>query len=210
MLVMAYMWSQGDRGFDVTAFLLVLTVLLLGLILHELGHGLTARALGAHGVTITLWAFGGLCQSQRDQTPGREFLIVAAGPAVSVVLALLGYFGLDYLAHHHRDLLIDDDNQVSLLGQFLYELFRVNTALAIFNLMPIFPLDGGQLVYNGALMFTKRHLLVRQICLSMSVIGALAFLLWQFNQAGNQITGNLIFAGFIMFWLVSDAWRFLR
>lgn len=210
MVVMAYMWSQGGRGFDPTAFLIVLTVLLMGLILHELGHGLTARALGAQGVTITLWAFGGLCQSQRDQTPGREFLIVAAGPAVSVVLALLGYFGFDYLLNHNRELLLDDGGQISLLGQFLFETYRINVALAIFNLLPIFPLDGGQLVYNGALMVTKRHLLVRQICLTISVFGALVFLSWQFYQSGNQVTGNLMFSTFIMFWLISDAWRYLR
>jgi Zn-dependent protease len=210
MLVMAFMWSQDGRGFDLAAFLILLTVLLMGLILHELGHGLTARAFGARGVTITLWAFGGLCQSQRDQTPGKEFLIVAAGPAVSVILAASGYFGLLYLAQNHPDVVFDSPRQLSVIGHFLNEMYRVNTILAIFNLLPIFPLDGGQLVYNGALLVTRRQLLVRQICLTLSVFGAMAFVLWQFYQSGNQVTGNVMFSAFIMFWLVSDAWRFLR
>jgi Zn-dependent protease len=210
MVVMAFMWSQGGGNFDVASFLIVLTILLMGLILHELGHGLTARALGAHSVTITLWAFGGLCQSQRDQTPGKEFIIVAAGPAVSIVLAAIGYFTLDYLFMHHPATVVDVDRQLTVPGQFLSEMFRINAILAIFNLLPIFPLDGGQLVYNGALMVTKRHLLVRQVCLTISVFGALAFLLWQFHLAGNQFTNSMIFSGFIMFWLVSDAWRYLR
>jgi Zn-dependent protease len=210
MLVLAFMWSQGGREFDLAMFLIVLTVLLKGLVLHELGHGLTARALGATGVTITLWAFGGLCQSQRDQTPGREFLIVAAGPAVSFLLAGLGYGALYVLVEQRPDYLFDTAGNATVLQLFLVMMYQVNLILGIFNMLPIFPLDGGQLVYNGALMFTRRQLLVRQICLTLSVFGALAFVLWQFHNAGNQFTGNVIFSAFIMFWLVSDAWRFLR
>lgn len=210
MVVMAFMWSQGSGGFNPSTFLMVLTVLLMGLILHELGHGLTARALGATGVTITLWAFGGLCQSHRDQTPPREFLIVAAGPAVSIALAAIGYFGFFFLADYQPDLVIDQSRRLTLLGEFLMTTFHINRTLAIFNLLPIFPLDGGQLVYNGALMITRKHLLVRQICLTLSVFGALGVILFQFYLSGYQVTNNLFFSGFIMFWLVSDAYRYLR
>ena len=209
MVVMAFMWSQGSGSFDASAFLMVLTVLLMGLILHELGHGLTARALGATGVTITLWAFGGLCQSHRDQTPPREFLIVAAGPAVSVALAVIGYFGYSFLKEHQPGLVLDHSHR-TLLGEFLITTGWINTSLAVFNLLPIFPLDGGQLVYNGALMITRKHLLVRQICLTLSVFGALGVILLQFYLSGYQVTNNLFFSGFIMFWLVSDAYRYLR
>jgi Zn-dependent protease len=210
MVVMAFMWSQGNGSFNPSAFLMVLTVLLMGLILHELGHGLTARALGATGVTITLWAFGGLCQSHRDQTPPREFLIVAAGPAVSIALAAIGYFGFFLLADYQPDLVIDQSSSLTLLGEFLMTTFRINTSLAVFNLLPIFPLDGGQLVYNGALMLTRNHLLVRQICLTLSVFGALGVILLQFYLSGYQVTNSMLFSGFIMFWLVSDAYRYLR
>ena len=209
MLVMAFMWSQHGSGFDASAFLMVLTVLLMGLILHELGHGLTARALGATGVTITLWAFGGLCQSHRDQTPPREFLIVAAGPAVSVALAGIGYFSYSYLKGNQPELVLDHD-QLTLLGDFLITTGWINTSLAIFNLLPIFPLDGGQLVYNGALIITRNHLLVRKICLTLSVFGALGVILLQFYLSGYQLTNNIFLTGFIMFWLVSDAYRYLR
>jgi len=51
---------------------------------------------------------------------------------------------------------------------------------------------------------------VRQVCLTLSVFGALAFILYRFHQAGNQIDNGVIFSGFIMFWLVSDAYRYLR
>jgi Zn-dependent protease len=209
MLVLAFMWSQGGGEFDLPMFLIVLTVLLKGLVLHELGHGLVAKALGATGVTITLWAFGGLCQSQRDQTPGREMLIVAAGPAVSFLLAGIAYAGLQ-VVEQRPDLLVDANGQLSILWIFLKTMLTINLLLGFFNMLPIFPLDGGQLVYNGALMCTRNHVLVRKICLTLSVFGALAFVLWRFNAAGGQLTGGVIFSAFIMFWLVSDAYRFLR
>jgi Zn-dependent protease len=210
MVFMAYMLSQGGASFDLPSFLLVLTVLMKGLILHELGHGLTAKALGATGVTITLWAFGGLCQSQRDQSPGREFLIVAAGPAVSFLLSGIGYGAVYYLENYPPEFLLNSNGLAGVLYQFFYLMGYLNLVLGIFNMLPIFPLDGGQLVYNGALMFTRNHLLVRQVCLTLSVFGALAFVLYRFHGAGNQLTSGVIFSGFIMFWLVSDAYRFLR
>ncbi len=210
MVLLAFLWSQSGGEFDLPMFLIVLTVLLKGLVLHELGHGLTARSLGATGVTITLWAFGGLCQSQRDQTPSREFLIVAAGPAVSFLLAGIGYGALYLVVAESPGLLSDAAGNPSVLQLFLVMMFQINLALGIFNMLPIFPLDGGQLVYNGALMFTRRHLLVRQVCLTMSVFGALAFVLWRFNMAGNQFTSGVLLSAFLMFWLVSDAWRYLR
>ena len=210
MVVLAFMFSQGGSSFNLPSFLLVLTVLLKGLILHELGHGLTAKALGATGVTITLWAFGGLCQSHRDQTPGREFLIVAAGPAVSFLLAGIGYGTHYYLLQYPPEFLRNSNDLASVLLPFLYLMGKINLVLGIFNMLPIFPLDGGQLVYNGALMFTRNHLLVRQVCLTLSVFGALAFVLFRFHQAGNQINEMVIFSAFIMFWLVSDAYRYLR
>jgi Zn-dependent protease len=209
MVFMAFMWSQTGAQFDMVAFLLVLTVLMKGLILHELGHGLMARALGAYGVTITLWAFGGLCQSKRDLLPSREFLIVAAGPAVSFLLAGIGYGCLYYFGEFSPGV-ISEGGRLNVFGLFLMYMYWVNLAMGIFNMLPIFPLDGGQLVYNGALMFTNKQLLVRKICLTLSVFGALAFILYRFDQAGNELTTQVIFSAAIMFWLVSDAFRYLR
>jgi Zn-dependent protease len=210
MLVLAFWWSQTGSSFDLTMFLIVLTVLMSGLILHKLGHGLAAKVLGATGVTITLWAFGGLCQSQRDQTPKRELIIVGAGPAVSFALAGIGYGVLYYLNGYHPAWLFEENGQISILTLFLIKMYEINLILGIFNMLPIFPLDGGQLVYNGAQLITRNHLLVRKICLTLSVFGALLFVLWQFHLSGNQLSNHVIFSACIMFWLVSDAYRFLR
>src|SRR4051812_45667691 len=105
-LILVFVIVQNNGGFtgNPERVLIVLTVLLTGVVLHELGHGLVAKALGAMGVTITLWAFGGLCASTRDQLPRREMAILAAGPAVSFGLAYGAYALLLWLADQHHSL----------------------------------------------------------------------------------------------------------
>ncbi len=168
--------------------LVALTVTLMGIILHELGHGLTAKALGAMGITITLGAFGGLCKSTRDSLPRRELLIVAAGPAVSFALAGIGWAGYEFLVQNHPDMLWKQPfvhrniYDMSLLGMFTFLTMQINLILGIFNCLPIFPLDGGQLVYNAMLVCTRKHALVRGVCLTLAFVGAAAVLAWEMNQ----------------------------
>lgn len=169
---------SGGSGGGIDTFIIVLVVLLSGIVLHELGHGLMARALGAHGLTITLWAFGGLCESRRDSTRlGREIAIVAAGPAVSMLL-WLGAEGLLRLLVDQRPGLILGPGGLTLLGEFLVVCSSLNLMLLIFNMMPIFPLDGGQLTFYTVLAVTRKPLLARQVSLTLAVLGVLAVFLW--------------------------------
>jgi Zn-dependent protease len=126
-------WSLGTAyvlGF-VAGLLLFVTVLL-----HELAHSFTARRLGLPVNTITLFIFGGVSNlTQEPQTPRIEFLVAIAGPLTSLVLA--GIFYVLYLGLHGapREL-------TAVLGY----LASVNLILAIFNLIPGFPLDGGRVL----------------------------------------------------------------
>ena len=168
----------GGSGGGIDGFILVLVVLLSGIVLHEMGHGLMARALGARGLTITLWAFGGLCESRRDSTRlGREIAIVAAGPAVSLLL-WLGAEGLLRLLADQRPGLVLAPGGLTLLGEFLVVCSGLNLMLLIFNMMPIFPLDGGQLTFYTVLAVTRKPLLARQVSLTLAVLGVLAVFLW--------------------------------
>jgi Zn-dependent protease len=161
-----------------THIILVLIALILGIVLHELGHGLTARAFGATGLTITLWAFGGLCSSRRDPSRiGREMLIVAAGPAVSLALWVGCLVVLNQLPWIAQSVQLDSDTW-SLIVHALKVGAWMNMTLFIFNMMPIYPMDGGQLVYYGMLGTTRNLLLTRQVCLFLAVFGAIAFFLW--------------------------------
>ena len=102
---------------------------------HELGHSLVAIRTGTPVRSITLFIFGGVAGMARE--PGRawhEFLIAIAGPLVSLLLAA-GFFGLLQLA--------PTDTPLSALAEWLS---LVNLAVAVFNMLPGFPMDGGRVL----------------------------------------------------------------
>jgi Zn-dependent protease len=103
---------------------------------HELAHSLVAMAWGIPVRSIMLFVFGGVASIEREpDRPLAEFLIAVAGPIASLVLGLV--FGLLWLAGRGLDL-------VSLEAVGLY-LGGINVSLAVFNLLPGFPLDGGRI-----------------------------------------------------------------
>lgn len=126
-------WAAGTAYAlgAISAVLLFVTVLL-----HELGHSFTARALGLPVNTIYLFIFGGVSNlTQEPTSPRMEFLITIAGPLTSLVLA--GIFYALYLALHSASMEL-----LAVLGY----LASVNVLLALFNLIPAFPLDGGRVL----------------------------------------------------------------
>ena len=119
------------------------------IVLHELGHALAARREQISTTAIDLWFFGGIAKLSRDtQSPGAEFRIAGAGPAVTFVVAAL-CVGLGAALSDGAALdvmLLRDDEQVSPAVALLGFLGGWNIALLVFNLVPAFPLDGGRLL----------------------------------------------------------------
>jgi Zn-dependent protease/CBS domain-containing protein len=116
----------------------VAAVLLLffSVIVHEFGHALTAQARGIPVLSITLFIFGGVAAlAQESEEPGDEFLIAVAGPIASIGMGVI-FGGLWALT-------TDMNQQVNAL--FGYLAF-INIILAIFNMVPGFPLDGGRVL----------------------------------------------------------------
>jgi Zn-dependent protease len=119
------------------------------LILHELGHALVARRGGIEIDGIDLWLLGGLARFRQDtRSPGQEFAVAAAGPAVSLVIAIA--FALLSLAVAGADDAIDvallrDGVDISAPLALLVFLAEMNLWLFLFNLLPAFPLDGGRI-----------------------------------------------------------------
>jgi Zn-dependent protease len=118
--------------------LLVLTVFGC-VLLHELGHALTARRFGINTHDITLYPIGGVARLERmPRAPGAELLIALAGPAVNfaIVLGLIAIFflGGDLLSPFLWPVL------------FLQQVLVVNLVLGVFNLIPAFPMDGGRVL----------------------------------------------------------------
>ena len=110
----------------------------LSLIFHELTHSLFARKYGIRIKGITLFIFGGVAQMEEEpKTPIAEFVMAIAGPLSSFLLA-----GIFYILHFFAKQI---GLTVILTGIFHY-LSIINVFLAIFNLIPAFPLDGGRVL----------------------------------------------------------------
>jgi Zn-dependent protease/CBS domain-containing protein len=120
----------------------------LSLVLHELGHALVARRMGIGISGIDLWFFGGVAKMTRDtDSPGAEFKVAAAGPAVTLVIIAV-CLGLSALVSHGAALdvaRLSGDAEVSPLLALLGFLITINAFLFVFNLVPAYPLDGGRL-----------------------------------------------------------------
>lgn len=148
--VLAVVCLAGDRGFSVLfpEAAPVLPALLAGVLgvaffacltLHELAHALVANRLGVGVRTILLFAFGAVAEIDREaRTPGGEFAIALAGPAASIVLAAAA--GLAASA--------SSADRGPVTAMFL-ALALLNVGIALFNLLPALPLDGGRILRAG-------------------------------------------------------------
>jgi Zn-dependent protease/CBS domain-containing protein len=123
---------------------LITSLLFFGSVLaHELGHSLLAIRNQIPVKGITLFIFGGVAQiAQEPRSPGAEFRIAIAGPLVSLVLAII--FGGLWLF----------DQAIPYLAAPSFYLARINLILALFNLIPGFPLDGGRVLRALVWQFT--------------------------------------------------------
>ena len=141
------------------------------IVLHELGHALTARRFGIGTQDITLLPIGGVARLERmPDDPRQELLVALAGPAVNVALALF-FFALAGGSHEISSWL-----DMNVVGQdFIMSLVWVNIALTLFNLIPAFPMDGGR-VFRSLLALKLSYLLATQIAGRVGQLLAVGFM----------------------------------
>jgi Zn-dependent protease/CBS domain-containing protein len=120
---------QGSTRYVVAAAFVLL--LYLSVLVHELSHSVVARGYGLPVRRIVLYPLAGISEIGERQTPGREFTVSAAGPAMSLALAGVGY-GLSHVVRSG-----------TITGTVVSQLWWANLIVGLFNLLPGLPLDGG-------------------------------------------------------------------
>lgn len=144
-------------------------------LLHEFGHAMACRQVGGAANRILLWPFGGVAYVNPPQRAGATLWSIAAGPLVNVALfpVLLGVYSFaktQGLAQSSHD-----------LYAFLWTIFWINVGLLVFNLLPVYPLDGGQIL-RSLLWFIvgrARSLLAVTILSFIGIAGLIGLAVWR-------------------------------
>ena len=142
-VVMALVFGIGP-GFLFQQRVEFASILFLSVLLHEFGHCFAARWVGGDADEIIMHPLGGLAMAQPPHRPLPTFITVAAGPAVTLLIcaasgsalwSMTGWLPWGPWMFH-----------LPQIASYLYFIYAVNWGLLLFNLLPIYPLDGGQMV----------------------------------------------------------------
>lgn len=187
------------NGGSITAAMtnvLLILALFLCVILHELGHALTARLFGISTKDITLLPIGGVARLESmPEDPKEELLVAVAGPAVNAVIAAGLFTGLLLSGFFSQGM-----NITALMNNFWLQLLVANITLVLFNLIPAFPMDGGRVLRSILALFLNHRKATR---IAANIGKGLAVLM---GVAGIFINPWLILtAGFVWFGAGAEA-----
>ena len=171
-------WAHGgpDAALEGVVFIVLLFACVL---LHEFGHILAARRYGVQTPDVTLLPIGGVARLERiPEQPAQELVVALAGPAVNLVIAAVLYFMLG-------GFLPPESMEVADPGPgLLARLASVNIFLALFNLIPAFPMDGGRVLRA---LLAHRLGYARGTQIAASIGQALAFAFGLMGLLGGNV-----------------------
>lgn len=162
---------------------LFVLALFICVVMHEFGHALTARRYGVETRDIILLPIGGVARLDKlPEKPIEEFLVAIAGPAVNIVIALLlsPVFFLPYI-----NLDLSGEGGINA-HNFIPLLLMLNVFLALFNLIPAFPMDGGRIL-RSLLSMRLGRVRATKIAAVIGQILAVGFVLLSFFSLGSPM-----------------------
>ena len=178
---------EANTKEEILRLLLFLLAGFISVLVHEMGHALTGRAFGARA-EVSLHGFGGVARFSGGWfSRKRDFLVTAAGPGAQLLLALAIWLAIPDLTHLR-----------SVAGYFWNELFAISVFWAVLNLLPVFPLDGGQML--RAVLGPARE----RITLWISIVVAIAVAVLML-----KFTGSFLFPIFLGLFAY-QAWQRLQ
>jgi Zn-dependent protease len=192
-LLLAYVAHEGWQAQGGTGLIwsLITVIAFFGcVVLHELGHSFTAMHYGVGVSRILLMPIGGMAEFDSiPREPRKEFLITLAGPAVNFVIAGLLWWPVAQLP---------DELYLHSFPGLVYQVFVANLVMGVFNLVPVFPMDGGRIL--RALLATKLTYLqatkwAAQIGKVLAAVGILLMVFWWHSPLGALLFAFIIMAG---------------
>ncbi len=196
-LVAAYeIQDRAGRYSSITWNLLEYLALFLIVTLHEYGHALACRQVGGTSNQIVLWPLGGVAYVNPPQRPGATLWSLAAGPLVNVILVPILSVAL-VLSRSSRLAAAMPDAHALLRAVWI-----INLSLLIFNLLPIYPLDGGQILRSLLWYWLgrARSLMVATMVGFVGVAGLILMAVWIHS----------VWVGVICVFILMNCWSGLR
>ena len=167
-IIAAYQLAVRPHGYESKVFAAYEYLALFGIVLiHEFGHALACRQTGGEANRIMLWPLGGVAFVRPPARPGAELWSIAAGPLVNV--ALIPVLELLRAYAEQAGWAFTSPDTYRLIEATRY----INLLLLIFNMLPIYPLDGGQIL-RSLLWFPLGRIRSLQIASALGIVGAVA------------------------------------
>jgi Zn-dependent protease len=196
-LVAAFEIEGRTRGYSSLLFnVLEYLALFVIVLLHEYGHALACRQVGGSANRIVLWPLGGVAFVDPPPRPGANLWSIAAGPLVNV--ALLPVLSLAYFPGRASSLALTMPDVYGLLRAVWF----INLVLLVFNILPVYPLDGGQIL-RSLLWFVigrARSLMAATIVGFLGAAGFILLAVWLHS----------IWLGVISIFMLINCWSGLK
>lgn len=181
--------NYGWNALEVLALFLIVLI-------HEFGHQLACRSVGGKTSDIVLWPLGGVAYVSPPQRPGAQLWSIAAGPLVNVILIPILSVIVSISGH------LGWYDTYPNAYELIHNIWVINIVLLCFNMLPIYPLDGGQIL-RSLLWFVfgrANSLLIASIIGFIGVAGLITLAIWQ----------QALWTGIMAAFIVMNCWGGLK